>query len=59
MRTFVVRIYPHDGSAEALRGVVDEVASGVKTAFRTPEELLLLLARSDRPADPELRNVDD
>ena len=46
MKTFVVRIYEDDGSDPAgedtprLRGVVDEVATGLRTTFRSELELV-------------------
>ncbi len=53
MRTFIVRV--HEDSAatppqDALRGVVDEVATGQRMAFRSADELISVLAAAVRPA---------
>jgi hypothetical protein len=43
MDTFVVRIRKSNDSKFELRGVVDEVATGDRSTFHNPEELLLIL----------------
>jgi hypothetical protein len=43
MDTFVVRISPAGNGEPGLRGVVDEVASGLSRTFRDPEELVTIL----------------
>jgi hypothetical protein len=53
MRTFIVRV--QDAAAgvtprEPLRGVVDEVATGQRVAFRSSEELIVVLAAALRAA---------
>lgn len=56
VRTFIVRV--QQGTADAgaatgtvLRGVVDDVSTGARATFRSPEELLTALA-SMREAAP-------
>jgi hypothetical protein len=58
MDTFVVRVYrrgqdtsPDD---DALRGVVDEVSTGLKATFHDATELLAIL----RPQPPRLPEID-
>jgi hypothetical protein len=57
MRTFIVRFHEDTASDAArgrMRGVVDEVATGRRVAFRSSEELLTALAaalRADGPPD--------
>jgi chitodextrinase len=43
MDTFVVRIRESQQSDPAVRGVVDEIASGARTTFHNHEELLMIL----------------
>jgi hypothetical protein len=49
VKTFVVRIHQDDGSDQAgadtprLRGVVDEVATGLRATFRSELELVAAL----------------
>jgi hypothetical protein len=43
MDTFVVRIRPSGPSESGLRGVVDEVASGFRSTFRSSDELIVIL----------------
>ena len=43
MDTFVVRIRKSNDNTFELRGVVDEVATGDRSTFHNPEELLLIL----------------
>jgi hypothetical protein len=43
MDTFVVRIRQSSQSKFELRGVVDEIATGDRSTFHNPEELLLIL----------------
>ena len=61
MRTFIVRLQQDaDGSGRTgaatarLRGVVDEVATGLRATFRNDQELVaaLLAAVGSGPADP-------
>jgi hypothetical protein len=49
MHTFVVRIYRSGEDDAGVRGVVDDVASGLTSTFRTPEELLKILAPLGEP----------
>lgn len=58
MRTFIVRIYSGTAAATAplgvLRGVIDEVASGQRMAFRSADELISALAAAVRtPAEQQ------
>jgi hypothetical protein len=46
MDTFVVRIRESQQSDPAVRGVVDEIASGARTTFHNHEELLMILTGS-------------
>jgi hypothetical protein len=46
MKTFVVRIYGSNPRLTDLRGVVDEVASGVRDTFHDAEGLLQILSRA-------------
>ncbi len=55
MDTFVVRVYrsgqdtpPGDDS---MRGVVDEVSTGIKATFHDATELVAILRRERPPAD--------
>jgi hypothetical protein len=52
MRTFIVRIYEDTAAAAeplgVLRGVIDEVASGQRMAFRSAGELISVLATAVR-----------
>jgi hypothetical protein len=53
MRTFIVRVHEDTAntpSPDALRGVVDEVATGQRMAFRSADELISVLAAAVRPA---------
>jgi hypothetical protein len=43
MDTFVVRIRRSNPSDPGLRGVVDEVASGLRSTFRSSDELIVVL----------------
>jgi hypothetical protein len=57
MRTFIVRIHEDAAAAmtppEVLRGVIDEVATGQRMAFRSADELISVLATAVRaPGDP-------
>ena len=53
MRTFIVRVHEDTAAATAppgaLRGVVDEVATGQRMAFRSADELISVLAAAVRP----------
>jgi hypothetical protein len=55
MDTFVVRVYRsgHDipPGDDPLRGVVDEVSSGIKATFHDATELLAILRRDQSPAE--------
>lgn len=57
--TFVVRIYRSSQAEERARGVVDDVASGLRSTFRDAEELLLILLRSDTPRERDDRSARD
>jgi hypothetical protein len=54
MRTFIVRVHEDTAAAtahqSALRGVVDEVATGQRMAFRSADELISVLAAAVRPS---------
>jgi len=53
MRTFIVRVHEDTAATpqkDALRGVVDEVATGQRMAFRSGDELISVLAAAVRPA---------
>jgi hypothetical protein len=49
MDTFVVRIRASSHNDPGLRGVVDEVASGLRSAFHNSEELLMILMGTATP----------
>ncbi len=50
MTTFVLRLQPHEPSTPAvLRGVVDEIATGVTRTFGSTTELLEILFAASRP----------
>jgi hypothetical protein len=51
MQTFVVRVYRPNRGPEELRGIVDEVASGVSATFRDGSELLGILGRGVNSAE--------
>jgi hypothetical protein len=55
MDTFVVRVYRSGQDAppgdDLLRGVVDEVSTGVKATFQDATELVAILRRERPPAD--------
>ena len=48
MTTFVIRIHDSPG----LHGVLEDVASGIKTTFRDADELLAVLLGSRQAAAP-------
>ena len=52
METFVIRLYSErhaDGAgARCLRGVVEEISTGLRVTFRGSAELLAILDRSPR-----------
>jgi hypothetical protein len=52
MRTFIVRIHEDTAATvpplDVLRGVIDEVASGQRMAFRSADELISVLAAAVR-----------
>ena len=61
MKTFVVRIYNKDTDAGVLNGSVDEVASGRRTTFADPEQLLRILVGTgdvSSAAEPEEEDED-
>jgi hypothetical protein len=43
MDTFVVRVRRSNPSEPELRGVVDEIASGLQSTFRSSDELIVIL----------------
>ena len=60
MRTFIIRLQDDAGgagrpgdSAPRLRGVVDEVATGLRAIFRNDQELLTALAAALAGAPPD------
>jgi hypothetical protein len=53
VNTFVVRIYGSDQDRASLRGVVDEVASGIRETFHDAEELLAILVRHGEHHDAD------
>jgi hydroxyethylthiazole kinase-like sugar kinase family protein len=61
VKTFVVRIYNKDTDAGELNGSVDEVASGRRTTFGHPEQLLRILVGTgdvSSAAEPEEEDED-
>jgi hypothetical protein len=63
MQTFVVRIWSAaDGKAETdlppIRGLVEHVASGAKSAFRGAPELVAFLEANAAPPSREVRPTD-
>jgi hypothetical protein len=65
VRTFIVRLLEEAGgparpdpAASPLRGVVDEVATGLRATFRNDAELLTALAAA-MAVDPAVRPSED
>jgi hypothetical protein len=63
METFVVRVYRPDGGSGELRGLVDDVATGVRARFLDGSELLWILGRGvtstdGKPERPEASVTD-
>jgi hypothetical protein len=60
VRTFVVRLHEDSGGREGrdvataqLRGVVDDVGTGLRSTFRNDQELLAALLRENPSTDEE------
>ncbi len=51
MHTFVVRVHESERDDAAVRGVVDEVATGRRTTFRDGSELVEILKRGREDRD--------